>query len=132
MIGLTKILALSSIAAASSTTSKTSRLISEQMTAYKTLLGGSDKLTKNGFIKLLQMHDSDTICQGSCDRYLDNMFGDSGSMDFSRLEKLVNEIYGDLISSDPFQPQEVHISLTDYPDQMKGNKHELKFMFSMI
>ena len=97
----------------------TSRLISEQVQAYKKLLG-SDKLSKAGFIKLLQLHDSDTICKGSCDRYLDKMFGSSGIMEFSRLEELLNEIYGDLISSDPFQPQEVHISLMDSPDQMKG------------
>jgi hypothetical protein len=40
-------------------------------------------------------------------------------MEWSRLEELVTTIYGDQISSDPYDPQEVHLSLRDSADEMK-------------
>ncbi len=45
------------------------RLIQEQLAAYKKILG-TDKITSEGLIKLLTLHDSDTVCVGACRRFV--------------------------------------------------------------
>ena len=46
------------------------------------------------------------------------MVGPNG-MDFPRFEQLVEKLYGDMISLDPYDPQEVHLALTDSMTEMK-------------
>jgi hypothetical protein len=98
------------------TTTSGSRLVSEQVAAYQKLIG-TEKLTYEGFIKLLTYHDDDTVCVGACKRYVSELIG--VGHDWSRLETLLNTIYGDQISSDPYDPQEVHLSLRDSKSEMK-------------
>jgi hypothetical protein len=95
-----------------------SRLVHEQVQAYKQLLG-TEFLTSEGLLKLLKLHDDDTVCVGSCERYLQEYIGKDNKMEWTRLEHLIETIYGDSISSDPYQPQEVHLSLTNDPSEMK-------------
>jgi hypothetical protein len=68
---------------------------------------------------LLTYHDDDTICAHSCDRYLRELIGSENKMEWSRLEQLIETLYGDSISDDPYQPQEVHLSLTGELSEMK-------------
>lgn len=65
----------------------------------------------------MKLHDDEAICVDSCDRYLDNLLGDG--MEWSLFSNLVDAIYGDMISDDPYQPQEVHLAITDNVDEMK-------------
>ena len=43
------------------------RLVKEQVAAYEKIIG-TNKLTADGLIKLLTLHDSDTVCVGACRR----------------------------------------------------------------
>lgn len=100
------------------TSSASSRLVSEQVAAYKKLLG-TDRLTADGFRKIFEYHDADSICVHACGRYLEKLIDDRDGMEWTRLEEVINSIYGDSISEDPFQPQEVHIALTGSLSEMK-------------
>jgi hypothetical protein len=95
-----------------------SRLVHEQIEAYKNLLG-TDYLSAEGLVKLLTYHDDDTLCAHSCERYIQELIGSENKMEWSRLEHLVETLYGDKISEDPYQPQEVHLSLTGELSEMK-------------
>jgi hypothetical protein len=120
MWALSSFLSLSSVSSSLSPSRSFSRnLIQEQVQAYKTLLG-TDSLTADGLLSLLKFHDEDTVCgEGPCQRHLQNFIGDTKQMEWTRLEQIIQELYGDMISSDPFQPQEVHLSLTGDLTQMK-------------
>lgn len=50
------------------------RLIKEQVEAYQKLVG-TDRLTSDGLLKLLKLHDDDTICVNSCARYVSELVG---------------------------------------------------------
>lgn len=52
-----------------------SRLITEQVAAYKKLLG-TDRLTAEGFRRIFKYHDEDSVCAHACGRYLDNLIDD--------------------------------------------------------
>jgi hypothetical protein len=94
------------------------KLISEQLTAYRKLLG-TDTLTADGLLTLLKLHDGDTTCVDSCERYLREFIGSPEGMSWDRLEEVIKTIYGDSISNDPYQPQEIHLALTSSPTEMK-------------
>lgn len=110
-----KLLALMGLAAA---TASPSRLIQQQVEAYKRLLN-TKRLTADGFRKIFELHDSDSICVNACGRYLDELVSSPEGMEWTRLEELLDEIYGDAISNDPYDPQEVHIALTGTLSEMK-------------
>eukprot|EP00602_Paraphysomonas_sp_CaronLab_P010383 CAMPEP_0185024586 /NCGR_PEP_ID=MMETSP1103-20130426/7716_1 /TAXON_ID=36769 /ORGANISM="Paraphysomonas bandaiensis, Strain Caron Lab Isolate" /LENGTH=561 /DNA_ID=CAMNT_0027557601 /DNA_START=46 /DNA_END=1728 /DNA_ORIENTATION=+ len=99
-------------------TRATSRLIREQVEAYKSI-AGTDKLTFDSLMKLLKLHDSDTVCEGPCVRYMSEIVNGNNGLEWTYLERLLDTLYGDMISDDPYQPQEVHISLTDSLTEMK-------------
>ena len=93
------------------------RLIKEQVAAYQKLVG-TEQLTSDGLLKLLTLHDDDTVCVNACSRYVNDMLGVNG-MEWDRLEELITTIYGNQISLDPYDPQEVHLALRDSPEEMK-------------
>ena len=86
---------------------KTSRLIHEQLGIYKRILGGGDAISKDQLKDLMVLHDDDNSCVGACDRFLDQTFGSSGDLTWDAFEGLLDAIYGDAISDDPYQPQVV-------------------------
>lgn len=96
----------------------TSRLISEQVQAYRKLIG-TDRLTAEGFRKIFKYHDDDSVCTHACGRHLEKLINDRAGMEWTRLEELIESIYGDATSDDPFQPQEVHLALTGALGEMK-------------
>lgn len=93
-------------------------IISEQFDAYKKILN-TDRLTPDGMLTLLQLHDSDTRCHGPCEAYIENYVGGKEGIDWDGLSGLIEKIYGDAISTDPYDPQEVHLALTDSQTEMK-------------
>lgn len=71
-------------------------------------------------MKLLKLHDGDTECHGPCARHVKEWLGgDKEGMGWGYLEKLVEKIYGGMISTDPYDPQEVHLALTGSLSEMK-------------
>lgn len=97
--------------------SAASGLLKEQVAAYKKL-SGSDVLTTEALLKLLILHDDDTVCVGACQRHVEQFVGPKG-MEFSRLENILDTIYGDQISEDPWDSQEVHLALGESLSEMK-------------
>lgn len=60
--------------------------------------------------KLLNLHDDDAKCGTGCQVALIRYVTKNG-LPFGHLEKIIRDIYGDSISEDPYQPQEVHLAL---------------------
>lgn len=48
-----------------------------------------------------------------------NLNNPSDKLSYTLFERLVDKIYGDMISDDPMEPQEIHLSLTGLPTEMK-------------
>ena len=67
----------------------------------------------------MQAFDRDTVCSEACEAYLTSLMPDPSGWDYPAFHKFIYSIYGDYISDDPFQPQEVHLSLTDQISSMK-------------
>lgn len=93
-----------------------SSIISEQLEAYKKLLR-SDKLTPQGLQTLYRIHDNDSICLGPCYKHIENYLGKDG-LDWDKLKEVLEETYAN-ISYDPYEPQEIHLALTDSLSEMK-------------
>lgn len=93
----------------------------EQIEIYKALLGGSDTLTLDGFRTLIGLHD-DWVCNDSCEVYMKTYLGVNGLPWDTIIDGIVEKLYGDNISYDPYQPQEVHLALT-------GSEYEMKVMW---
>jgi hypothetical protein len=83
---------------------KASGLIRGQLDIYKTILGEKDTISKDELKELMVLHDDDNSCVGACDRFLDQTFGGK-PLSWSAFETLLDDIYGDAISDDPYQPQ---------------------------
>ena len=81
-----------------------SDLLRGQLDIYRTILGDKDTLSKDELKQLMVMHDDDNSCVGACDRFLDETFGGK-PLSWRAFESLLDNIYGDAISDDPFQPQ---------------------------
>jgi len=71
----------------------------------------------DGYDHIMSLHDNDSKCGPMCKKAILKKLGGGKGYDF--FEKLLTEIYGDAISLDPFQPQEVHLAITPSPDAMK-------------
>ena len=63
--------------------------------------------------------DDDAYCSQWCEQYLSNLIKkhNHGNEEapFGLFATIIDAIYGDLISDDPFEPQEIHLSLTGKP-----------------
>jgi len=96
------------------------KFVVEQVATYKQLLG-SERLTYDGFKELISLHD-DWQCVGPCDVYATELFGAVGGegVDWNTVtDFIVDKIYGDAVSYDPYEPQEVHLALTGDIAEMK-------------
>lgn len=103
----------------SSNSLESSRIIKEQINSYKNLIQ-TEKLSFNNFIKIQKFHDNDSICNGPCERYIyNNIFNFKKEIEWNRLEEIVKELYGDSITNDPYQPQQIHLSITNNLNEMK-------------
>jgi len=94
-----------------------SRLVSQQVETYRRILG-TEKVSIDGLKYLAKLHDDDAKCNAACEQYLRNLLG-GDELEWSLFSNLVESIYGDEISDDPYQPQEIHLALTDNISEMK-------------
>jgi hypothetical protein len=70
-------------------------------------------VTANDVKLLLELHDGDSHCGYPCVSYITEKLMDGKSfMQWSFFQEMITKIYGNQITSDPFQPQELHIALT--------------------
>jgi hypothetical protein len=107
-----------------------SRLVEETMGVYRRILAemkgrDDDVVTVDDLKKLIEFHDDDAHCGAWCTKYLSNMISLASpkiqdSVSWTLFCQIVDKIYGDLISDDPFEPQEIHLSLTGDPTEMKA------------
>eukprot|EP00598_Pedospumella_elongata_P002502 CAMPEP_0184986312 /NCGR_PEP_ID=MMETSP1098-20130426/16092_1 /TAXON_ID=89044 /ORGANISM="Spumella elongata, Strain CCAP 955/1" /LENGTH=572 /DNA_ID=CAMNT_0027510525 /DNA_START=42 /DNA_END=1760 /DNA_ORIENTATION=+ len=112
---------------------QSSRLMDETMQTYRRVLAdikGSDSeiVTVADLKRLIELHDDDAFCGDWCQKYLTGLFAEYSStaghnlqdgMPWPIFNEIADKIYGDAISDDPFQPQEIHLSLTGDATEMK-------------
>ena len=68
---------------------------------------------------LFDLHDDDGHCGDLCLGYItDKLFKGHAFMNWDKFAKIITDIYGDEISDDPFQPQELHLALTNSTSSM--------------
>lgn len=102
--------------------SSASRLVDERVNFYERILRevyGKDKLDVDGLVQLLQLTQGHPKYNHAAVEYIVDKWGGAKEISFEYLHKLVNLIYGDQISDDPFQPQELHLAYTNDPSSMK-------------
>lgn len=82
---------------------------------------GEKSLNKKTLSKLLNLFDGNPKYNEKGVEYLLEKLGIGAdqSITFEFFHEVVAKIYGDMISDDPFQPQEIHLALTANPSEMK-------------
>lgn len=110
---------------------QSSRLMEETMSIYRRVLADikgrdDDFVTVADLKRLMELHDDDAYCGDWCQKYLSGMFSEIDSsanlqngIPWPLFNEIADKIYGDLISDDPFEPQEIHLSLTGDATEMK-------------
>lgn len=100
----------------------TKRLLKEQVEFYKTILQkgfGRENVDAVGLLQLLHTMEGHPKYNRAGLQYITEKLGQK-ELSWDMFEKLVDQIYGDQISDDPYQPQEIHISLTNEVSSMKA------------
>jgi hypothetical protein len=96
-----------------------SSILSDIIHVYEKFLtaNGYKNVDVDGLKFLINSFHQDHRCFESCAKYLQSLVGNGLSWD--DFEKLAYKIYGDEISDDPYQPQEIHLSLLNDKSSMK-------------
>jgi hypothetical protein len=99
-------------------------LISELTKFYQTIVeqGFQEKtINKNSLSKLMNLFDGNPKYNEQGVKHLMSKLGmeEDATITFEFFHKVVAKIYGDMISDDPYQPQEIHLALTSKPSEMK-------------
>lgn len=81
--------------------------------------GKGEVLTRDSFAKLLNLMDGNPKYNHAAVDYLFEKYNLGLEIPFTRLHEIVDNIYGDMISDDPYQPQEIHIAMTNKTTEMK-------------
>lgn len=108
-----------------------SRIVGSLLRDYRRVLssmnGGVEEdrrdymITADDLRALIELHDDDFYCNDLCTKHLRSslsLTNGSDSISYGLFEKLVDQLYGDMISDDPMEPQEIHLSLTGNPTEM--------------
>ena len=99
-----------------------SKLASDITSAYYEVLDRPEVINASILKKLMNIIDDDAYCSQWCEQYLSNLIKkhNHGNEEapFGLFATIIDAIYGDLISDDPFEPQEIHLSLTGKPSEM--------------
>lgn len=104
-----------------------SRIVGSLLRDYRRVLssmnGGEDRdyITSHDLKSLIELHDDDFYCNDLCAKHLHSsllLTNGSDSVSYTLFENLIDQLYGDLISDDPMEPQEIHLSLTGDPTEM--------------
>lgn len=99
------------------------QLIADILGTYKKILSSmpafdEQRMTIEHVKTLATMHDDDSICSETCEQFLKMHYG-TKEFSFSFFESVVTKLYGDMISDDPYEPQEIKLALGESIDTMK-------------
>lgn len=98
-----------------------SRLVHEQVETFVRILRdgfGRKEVDVEGIVQLMHLMDGNPKYNKAALQMIANKLGQR-SLSFDAFEKIIEAIYGDQISEDPFQPQEVHLALGNDINTMK-------------
>lgn len=97
-----------------------SRLVSEQIGVYRTILEsiGKTEVDAEGILYLMSLFDGSPKYNKAAIDYISKKLG-AEKLSWTMFEKVVDAIYGDQVSDDPFQPQEIHLALGNDITTMK-------------
>jgi hypothetical protein len=78
-------------------------------------------ITKSSLVKLFNIFDGNPkYNEKGVDHLLQSMnIAENQTITFEFFRQVAYKIYGDMISDDPYQPQEIHLSLTNSSSEMK-------------
>ena len=99
-------------------------ILSEVTKFYQTIIekGFQEKtINVNSLAKLMNLFDGNPKYNEQGAKHLFSKLGmdENQTVTFDFFHEIVNKIYGDHISDDPYQPQEIHLALTNNPSEMK-------------
>jgi hypothetical protein len=100
---------------------RSSKLVHDQVQVYRRILEegfGRKEVDVEGIVQLMHLMDGNPKYNRAGLQYIANKLG-ANSMSYIAFEDLINKIYGDQISDDPYQPQEIHIALGNELSTMK-------------
>jgi hypothetical protein len=102
------------------TSNSASKLISEQVGVFKTILEniGKTKVDVEGIVYLMSLFDGNPKYNTASFNLITEKLGAS-ELSFEAFESVLDKIYGDQISDDPYQPQEIHLALGNDISSMK-------------
>ena len=98
------------------------QLIKDQVSVYRTILEslGKTELDAEGIVELMALFDGSPKYNNAAAQFISKkIMGGEHSLSFDGLEGLLEKIYGDQISDDPFEPQEIHLALGQDQSTMK-------------
>eukprot|EP01031_Cornospumella_fuschlensis_P039048 gene39048-47509_t len=107
------LLLLSTVLVGNFTSVLSSRLVHEQVQTFVRILKdgfGRTSVDVEGIVQLMHLMDGNPKYNKAALQFIADKLGQR-SVSFDVFEKIIEAIYGDQISEDPFQPQEVHIAL---------------------
>ena len=103
---------LAVIAVATSTSSITRDIIR----TYQSILPDGEI---GHYEQIINLHDDDAKCSDRCRNYLQQQGLYDVEPSWERLEEFIDSLYGDMISTDPYAPQEIKLALTGVSSEMK-------------
>ena len=95
-----------------------SSMIEDLLSTYRTTILFNNS-TNGLFEQIITLHDDDAECSAGCRQYLQQQGTDSPEPSWDRLRSFIYGLYGDMIKTDPYAPQEIKLALTDEISEMK-------------
>jgi hypothetical protein len=99
------------------------KLVHDQVEVFRRIIQegfGEEMVSAASLMKLMQLMDGNPKYNQAAMDHIISKLGTDEPIPFERLHEIVDKIYGDMISDDPFQPQEVHLAVTGDVTQMKA------------
>ena len=103
--------------------SQASKLSSSILETYRRVLVDAGVMnedavnpTASDLAALMSIIDDDAQCGRWCRKYLEKLLDEHDGI----FDRIVDDIYGDMISDDPYEPQEIHLALTGDFSEMRA------------
>jgi len=123
---MSRIILLLVVLASLAYVSESTKLVHNMLETYKKIINAQrlpaihEVVDVNAVKMMINIADEDSHdhCGIPCEAAIREIVGDDGTT-WQLFERVVDAIYGDQISDDPFAPQEVHLALTNDISRMK-------------
>jgi acid phosphatase type 7 len=100
-----------------------SKLVHDQIEVYRRIIQegfGEEMVSASSLMRLMQLTEGNPKYNQEAMKQAISILGTDTPVPFARLHEIADKIYGDQISDDPFQPQEVHLAITSDISEMKA------------